>query len=128
MAKYIPPAQGKISQLFDVVVILVLTIITLYLPTWLKLAGASKVANTASNPTWESLGQNATMVEKWNQLGYADAASAADTITARFDYSFSAFNLIAMIVVIVGYYVLMLRFSESEYREVIAEKFDEKGN
>ena len=127
MAKYIPPAQGKISQLIDVGVILVLTIITLYLPTWLKLAGASKVANTATNPTWESLGQNATMVEKWNLLGYPDAASAADTITARFDYSFSAFSLIAMIVVVVGYYVLILRFSESEYREVIAEKFDEKG-
>ena len=127
MAKYTPPIQSKASQFFDVIVVLVLTIVTLYLPTWLKLAGASKVPNTAVNPTWESLGQNATMVQKWNQLGFADAASAADTITARFDYSFTALNLIAMIVVIVGYYVIMLRFSESEYRDVIAEKFDAKG-
>ena len=127
MAKYTPPVQSKISQLIDVIVVLVLTIVTLYLPTWLKLAGASIVPNTAVNPTWESLGQNATMVEKWHQLGYADAASAADTITARFDYSFSALSLIGMIVVIVGYYVIMLRFSESEYRDVIAEKFDAKG-
>ena len=31
-----------------------------------------------------------------------------------------------MVVVIFGYFVLMLRFSEVEYREVIAEKFGEK--
>lgn len=124
MARYTPPAQSKASQFFDVIVILLLTVVTLYLPTWLKLAGASKTPNTATNPTWESLGQSPAMVAKWNQLGYADAASAADTITARFDYSFTVLNLILMIVVIVGYYVIMLRFSESEYRDVISEKFD----
>ena len=127
MARYFPPIQSKASQFFDVIVILALTIVTLYLPTWLKLAGASKVPNPVENPTWESLGQNAVMVERWNMLGFADAASAADTITARFDYSFTAFNLIAMVVVILGYYVIMLKFSETEYREVIAEKFDGKG-
>jgi hypothetical protein len=31
-----------------------------------------------------------------------------------------------MIVVIVVYYALMLKFSEAEYREVISEKFGEK--
>jgi hypothetical protein len=127
MAKYIPPLQSKASQFFDVIVILVLTIVTLYLPTWLKLAGASKVSTPVENPTWESLGQNEVMVQKWNQLGFPDAASAADTITARFDYSFSAISVITMVVVIVGYYVIMLRFSETEYRDVIAEKFGEKG-
>ncbi len=126
MAKYTAPIQSKASQFIDVIVILVLTIVTLYLPSWLKLAGSSVVHKTVDNPTWDSLGQNATMVAKWNQLGYADAASAADTITARFDYSFTAINLIAMIVVIVGYYVIILRYSETEYRDVIAEKFDGK--
>jgi hypothetical protein len=29
-----------------------------------------------------------------------------------------------MVVIIVAYYVLMLKFSDTEYREVIAEKFD----
>jgi hypothetical protein len=78
------------------------------------------------NPTWESLGQNPVMVEKWNQLGYEDPAAAADLITARFDYSFSITSLLVMIIVIVGYYAIMLRFSEKEYRDVIAEKFDGK--
>jgi hypothetical protein len=60
---------------------------------------------------------------RWNQLGFADAASAHDIITARFDYSFSTLNLIVMIVVGVGYFLLMLKLSEQEYRDVIAEKF-----
>jgi hypothetical protein len=31
-----------------------------------------------------------------------------------------------MVVVIVGYFAMMIRLSESEYREVIAEKFGKK--
>jgi hypothetical protein len=126
MAKYIPPVQSKIGQLIDVIVLLVLAVGALYIPLWMGLAGSSKTPVPVENPTWESLGQNPTMVEQWNKLGFADAASAADTITARFDYSFSWSSLIVMVVVILGYFVLMLRFSESEYREVIAEKFGEK--
>ena len=80
----------------------------------------------ADNPTWESLGQNEVMVERWNALGFPDAASAHDMITARFDYSFTWGALALMVVVIVGYFVMMLRLSEKEYREVIAEKFDGK--
>jgi hypothetical protein len=126
MAKYIPPVQSKIGQLIDVIVLLVLAVGALYIPLWMGLAGSSKTPVPVENPTWESLGQNPTMVEQWNKLGFADAASAADTITARFDDSFSWSSLIVMVVVIFGYFVLMLRFSESEYREVIAEKFGEK--
>jgi hypothetical protein len=126
MAKYIPPVQSKIGQLIDVIVLLILAVGALYIPLWMGLAGSSKVPVPMENPTWEALGQNATMVEQWNKLGFADAASAADMITARFDYSFSWASLIVMVVVILGYFLLMMRFSESEYREVIAEKFGEK--
>ena len=62
---------------------------------------------------------------QYEALGY-DPASAHDLILARFDYSFTGTALIAMVVVIVLYYVLVLRFSEIEYREVIAEKFGGK--
>ncbi len=123
MAKYIPPVQSKLGQILDVVVLLFLAIGALYIPLWLGLAGSAHVATPQENPTWDSLGQNAAMVEKWNQLGYADPAAASDIITARFDYSFSVGSLLVMIVVIVGYYIIMLRFSEKEYREVIEEKF-----
>lgn len=124
MARYVPPTQSKLGQIIDVIVLLTLTIGSLYLPIWMGLAGSAHTSNVPDNPTWEALGQNPVMVEKWNALGYPDAASAAEMITSRFDYSFSFVSLLLMIVVIVGYYAIMLRFSEKEYREVIAEKFD----
>lgn len=126
MAMYQPPAQSKLGQIIDVLVLLALTVGALYIPLWMGLAGSAKVAQEVTDPTWESLGQNAAMVEKWNQLGYADAASAAELITGRFDYSFSMGSLLVMIIVIVGYYAIMLKFSDKEYRDVIDEKFGGK--
>lgn len=125
MAKYTPPVQSKVSQFFDVIVLLVLSIGALYLPLFLNMAGASKTIETAvTDPTWESLGQNAAQAAKYEALGY-DPASAHDLIVARFDYTFSWASLIVMIVVIVGYFALLMRFSATEYREVISEKFGE---
>ncbi|MDX1784603.1 hypothetical protein [Roseovarius sp. ZX-A-9] len=126
MADYIPPVQSKFGQMIDVIVLLALAIGALYMPLWLGLAGSAHTSNVPDNPTWESLGQNATMVEKWNQLGYTEAAEAAELITARFDYSFSILSLLVMIVVVVGYYAIILRFSEKEYRDVISEKFGDR--
>jgi hypothetical protein len=126
MAHYIPPKQGKVSQLIDVIVLVVLTFGALFVPLWLGLAGAAKsVAAPVENPTWEALGQTPAQAAKYEALGY-DPASAHDLILARFDYSFSTGALLLMIVVIVLYYVLILRFSEAEYREVISEKFGQK--
>lgn len=125
MARYTPPTQSKVGQIIDVIVLLALTVGALYIPLWMGLAGSAHTSNVPENPTWEALGQNPVMVEKWNALGYPDAASAAELITSRFDYSFSIASMLVMVVVIVGYYAIMLRFSEKEYREVIAEKFGE---
>jgi hypothetical protein len=125
MAHYVPPKQGKVSQLVDVVVLVVLTIGALFVPLWLNMAGAAKsVTNPATEATWEALGQNAAQAAKYEALGYTPE-TAHDLILARFDYSFSTGALLTMIVVIVLYYVLILRFSEVEYREVISEKFGE---
>lgn len=125
MARYRAPTQGKMGQIIDVIVLLIMAIGALYIPLWLGMAGSAKVPETVTDPTWQSLGQNPVMVEQWQKLGYADPASAAEMITARFDYSFSIGALLAMIVVVVGYYAILLRFSEKEYRDVIAEKFGE---
>lgn len=126
MARYIPPKQSKIGQMIDVIVLLALSIGALYIPLWLGLAGSSKLPIPVDNPTWESLGQNEVMVERWIALGYADPVAAHDMITARFDYSFTWGAMALMVVVIVGYFAMMLRLSEQEYREVISEKFDGK--
>jgi hypothetical protein len=126
MAHYIPPKQGKLSQLIDVIVLVALTVGALFVPLWLGMAGSSKsVATPVADPTWETLGQNAAQATQYEALGYTPA-TAHDLILARFDYSFTAGALITMIAVIVAYYVLMLKFSESEYREVISEKFGSK--
>jgi hypothetical protein len=106
-----------------VVVLVVLTVGALFIPLWMGMAGAAKsVAAPVENPTWEALGQTPAQAAKYEALGY-DPASAHDLILARFDYSFSVGAMLTMIFVIVLYYVLILRFSEVEYREVISEKF-----
>ena len=126
MAHYSPPVQSKASQLVDVIVLVALTLGALFAPLWLRLAGSSKtVATPVENPTWETLGQTPVQAAQYEALGY-DPAAAHDLILARFDYSFTLTALFTMVVVIVLYYVLVLRFSEIEYREVIAEKFGGK--
>ena len=123
MAHYSPPKQGMVSQLIDVVVLVVLTVGSLFVPLKLGLAGAAKsVATPVEAPTWETLGQTPAQSAQYEALGYTPE-TAHDLILARFDYSFSTGALLTMIAVIVLYYVLILRFSEVEYREVISEKF-----
>lgn len=126
MAHYTPPRQSKISQLIDVIVLVALTVGALFVPLKLGMSGAAKAVTTpVENPTWETLGQTPTQAAQYEALGYTPV-SAHDLILARFDYSFTAGALIAMIVVIVLYYFLLLRFSEVEYREVISEKFGDR--
>jgi len=126
MAHYTPPRQSKVGQLIDVIVLVALTVGALFVPLWLNMAGSSKSVTTpVEDPTWDTLGQNAVQAAQYEALGFTPE-TAHDLILARFDYSFTAGALIVMIVVIVAYYVLMLKFSETEYREVISEKFGEK--
>jgi hypothetical protein len=120
---YQPPKQSLAGQVIDVFVLLVLTVGALYLPLYMGLAGAAKVPNPIENPTWEALGQNAAEQAQWAALGFADAASANEIITARFDYTFSWTALVVMVVAVVGYFILVVRLSDKEYREVIDERF-----
>ena len=124
MAHYVPPKQGKLSQLFDVVVLMALTFGALYIPMFMGLAGGVKSVPEGAGQTWEAMGQNATQIAQYNALGFTDPAAISNIINARYDYSFSITALLVRVVIIVAYYVLMLKFSETEYREVIAEKFD----
>ncbi len=124
---YKPPKQSLAGQIVDVVVLLVLTIGALYLPLYLGLAGAAKTPNPIENPTWEALGQNEVEQAQWAVLGYPDPASANEIITARFDYTFSWAALVVMVVAVVGYFLLVVRLSDKEYRQVIDERFGKNG-
>lgn len=137
-AKYTPPQQSRAGQIFDTLVLLVLVFVALFLPLWLQIAVPSRVeklpdgvsyvaaedgTKTWTGLSWEALGQNPTMQEQWQKLGYTPE-SAADIITMPFDYTIDYLGLALTGVVILGYFIFMLAMSAREYRHVIAEKFD----
>jgi hypothetical protein len=120
---YQPPQQSLFAQVIDVAILVILTVGSLYVPLYLGLAGAAKTPHPIENPTWEALNQNAVEQQQWAALGVTDPAAANDIVTARVDYTFSWAALIVMAVVVIGYFVLVVRLSDKEYREVIAERF-----
>lgn len=126
MAKYIPPQQSRAGQIGDVVLVIVLIFVTLWLPIWLKLAGAEKVHVPVENPTWETLEQNQVMADTWERLGYTEE-SAAEIITYRYDYKINYIELALLAFGLIGYFVFLFRMSDKEYKEIIAEKFDDDG-
>ena len=135
--RYAPPQQSLVGQIVDVVFLLALVFGALFLPLWLQIAVPSRVeklpagvsytaaedgTKTWTGLSWEVLGQNPTMQAQWEKLGYTKE-SAADIITQPFDYTIDVGGVIITAIVLLGYFVFMLRVSEKEYREVIAEKF-----
>lgn len=130
MAKtaYTPPEQGTLGMIIDSLLVLALVFVSLSAPLWITQLGTPEAPAAATEatppPTWESLGQNPTMVAQWEKLG-KDPAAAAAIINARFDYTVDPLKLGLTAGLLVLYYFFMLRLSEREYREVIAEKFDD---
>jgi hypothetical protein len=136
---YIPPKQSIAGQLFDVFFLIALVFGALFLPIWLGIAVPSRVEKlpegvsykmAADGKTkewtglsWEKLGQNKTMQQQWEKLGYT-VESAADIITQPFNYDIDAVGVAITALVIIGYFVFLVMMSGREYRQVIAEKFD----
>ena len=85
-------------------------------------SGGGTTTTEYPNPSWESLGQNAVMAAQWEKLGIAPE-KAATIIGTRFDYNFNWTALAFTALIIVAYFVFMFRYSDHEYREVIAERF-----
>jgi hypothetical protein len=136
--KYQPPVQSRVGQIIDVIFLLGLLFLALFLPLWLKIAVPSRVESlpegvtytadadgvrTWTGLTWDALKQNPEQVAQWEKLGYT-VESAGEIITQPFDYEIDYLGLILTFVVIVGYYLVVFRLSEKEYRQVIAEKFE----
>jgi hypothetical protein len=125
MARYIPPAQSKAAQVLDIVFVVVAIFVALWLPLKMGLAGAAKSIDKIESPTWETLGQNATMSSIWEKLGYTPA-TAHDIIQNKFHYVIDWPTLIIMAAALIAYFVFLFRASDREYRDVIGEKFDDK--
>ncbi len=120
---YEPPVQSSVGQMFDSVVVLVLVYASLLAPLLFKAPAEPPKTDGKAVPTWESLNQTPAMVEQWEKLG-VKVEAAAPMITNRIDYTIEPISLLLTIVVIVGYFIFLLRVSEKEYREVIRERFD----
>jgi hypothetical protein len=126
MAKYTPPEQSREMQWVDIVFLIAAIFLALWLPLKAGWAGVAKSIDKIDNPTWETLKQTPAQVEQWVKLGYADAAAAHDVIQNHFHYSIDWMQLIIMAAVVIGYFVFLFKASDSEYRDVINEKFGEK--
>jgi hypothetical protein len=124
MAKYSPPSQSKLMQFVDVGFLVAAIFLALWLPLQAGWAGVSREIIKIENPTWESLKQTPAMVEQWVKLGYADAAAAHDIIQNKFNYTINWLELLIMTAILIGYFVFLFRASDSEYRQVIDEKFN----
>lgn len=122
---YVPPKQGWFGQMFDSLFILALVFASLLIPLLLKTEAAAEAVADTAKATWESLHLSAIEQAQWIKLGY-DPEKTAALINSKFDYSIDPLWLGITILVIVGYFVFMLKVSDKEYREVIAEKFGDK--
>ena len=122
---YVPPKQGWFGQMFDSLFILVLVFASLLIPLLLKSEAAADAVVATTKATWQSLNLPAIEQAQWIKLGY-DPEKAAALINTKFDYSVDPLWLGITILVMVGYFIFMLKVSDKEYREVIAEKFGEK--
>ena len=123
--KYVPPKQSAFGQVFDSLFLLVLVGLSLFVPLWLGLAGGGKTTLTFPDKTWQGMGQNEVTAAAYEKLGYT-AESAHDLIASRFDYSFDPLTMILTAIVIIAYFIFIIRFSDSEYRDVIRERFGDK--
>ncbi len=120
---YEPPHQSTGGQIFDTAVLIVLIYAVLLLPLVLGITAGKTVTVEPESMTWEGLGQNETMVAQWEKLGFT-VETAAELITTRFDFSINPAALIVTVIVIVGYFFIVVKMSDKEYRDVISEKFD----
>lgn len=125
--RYEPPKQRWFGQIFDSLFILALVYLSLLLPLLFKAKAAESAAIVVANavvPTWASLNLSPIVQQQWEKLGYS-AEKAASLISTKFDYSIDPMWLVITAVVIIGYFFFMIKVSDKQYREVIAEKFGE---
>ena len=90
----------------------------------MRTCGKTELA-VADKTTWAGLGQSAAQQAQWEKLGLTPE-TAAGMITSRFDYTFDLVALAVTALVVIGYFMLLFRFSKIEYRDVIDERFGKK--
>ena len=75
------------------------------------------------NAAWKDMGQNDVMAAAWEKLGYTPQSAHDTIIQQRFNYEINWGLFFIVAIVVLGYFVILFRLSDQEYREVIDEKF-----
>ena len=148
---YRPPEQSSAGQLFDSLFVVALVAATLLVCLYLTVlsaaptpepaaqtavvtatpateAGASEAAATAvaAAPSTDGLSaeQQKLKTERFTALGWDEAkvAERKATIAAK-SYEFDWLMLILTAIVVIAYFVFLVRTSDKELREVINERF-----
>jgi hypothetical protein len=134
---YQPPRQSGFGQAIDSLLVLVVLFICLLVPfRWDAIMAAFAPAQPAATeaaapeaakeaePTWENLKQTPVQAQQWEKLG-KKPVDAKPLIDAKFDFvaDLHSWKLPLTIVVIVAYFIFLLRTSDREYRQVIDEHF-----
>ncbi len=134
---YQPPRQSGFGQAIDSLLVLVVLFICLLVPfRWDAIVAAFAPAPPAATeaaatqaakepePTWEGLKQTPVQAQQWEKLG-KKPADAKPLIDAKFDFDadLRSWKLPLTIIVIVAYFIFLLRTSDREYRQVIDERF-----
>jgi hypothetical protein len=125
MAKYTPPEQPIVMQLFDIACLVAAIFLALWFPLYMGWAGISKSLEKLDNPTWDALKQNATMSAQWEKLDFTPETAGA-IIQNKWVYTIDWTQLIIMTIVLLGYFIFLFSASDTEYRDVIDEKFNGK--
>ena len=120
MARYLPPLQSKLGQILDVVVLLVLIIGALRVPLWFNLAAVPRRRQPSIPPppgpiSARTRRRRLRPIMRW--ASPIPRTGPNPSITARFDYTIDPLELLVMIVVVIAYYVLVVRFSASNTRK-----------
>jgi len=146
---YRPPEQSPAGQLFDSLFVVALVAATLLVCLYLTVlsaapapAPAAQTAAVTAAPTTEASAAAVTAVaaatstdgltaeqqklktERFTALGWDDAkvAERKATIAAK-SYEIDWFMLLLTVIVVITYFVFLVRTSDKELREVINERF-----
>jgi hypothetical protein len=120
---YVPPKQPAAGQVFDSIFLLIIIYCVLLLPIMFGLTAGETVTNLPETLTWETLNQNEIMQGQWEKLDFTPE-TAAEYIGTRYKYTIEPVSLILTALIIIGYFVIVLKFSNKEYQDVINEKFE----
>lgn len=123
--KYEPPKQSAFGQIFDTLFLLALVLGSLFAPVWMGLAAGAKTSTDLTGKSWAEMGQSAAQQAAWEKLGQT-VETAAPVIGSRYDYTFDMVSLVVTAAVVAAYFLLVIRFSDQEYRDVIRERFGDK--